>query len=143
MGTVLSSVAALTTLSYALGPSILVPALAMLNGFILLGQADFRSVKLVIAASAIPVLWRFFLGVAGLSEMPYAVSPEHIAIGASLVSFPATLTLVLLALLGVLQVVAPLTMVAVLRERMRSMEQRLFLHSHHLRRLATSVPGDP
>ncbi len=140
--TLLSSVAALTTLSYVFGPSILVPALAMLNGFILLGQADFRSVRVVIAVSLVPVLWRFGLGALGLAEMPYAVRFDDIVIGASLVSFPATLTLALLAGVGALQVVAPLALVAALRERLRSMEERLFLHSHHLRTLASSSRAD-
>ncbi len=54
----------------------------------------------------------------------------------------ATLTLVLLATVGVLQVVAPLALVAALRERLRSMEERLFLHSHHLRTLAVSYRAD-
>ena len=141
--TLVLSVTALTVLSYAFGPSILVPALCMVNGFVLLGQADFRSARLVIAASTVPVLWQFALGVFNLAAMPYEVTLERILIPAKLVSFPPALTLFLLAFMGVLQVVAPLAMMSVLRGRLRSLEERLFLHSYHLRQLASSPAGEP
>ncbi|MFO0587081.1 MAG: protein kinase [Polyangiaceae bacterium] len=143
LATLASSIVALTAMSYALGPAFLVPTLAMVNGFVLLGQADFRSARVVIVASTIPVWWRFALGVAGAAEMPYEVTPDRVVIPASLVGFPPVLTLLLLLGVSLLQVAAPLTMMSLLRERLRSLEERLFLHSYHLRQLATSARREP
>ena len=141
-GSLAGSITAITVLSYALGPSILVPALCMVNGLVLLAQDDFRSPRLVVGASLIPVLWRFAAGLLGSGAPPYEVTLDRVVIPATLVSFPPGWTLFLLAITGVGTVAVPLVAVTVLRDRLRSLEERLFLHSHHLRRLASSSPEE-
>ena len=132
----LSAVTAMTALSYAFGPTILIPAIAMANGLLILGQSDFRLDRAVIGVSLVPVLWTFALAALGLNAPPYEVSLDRIVIPARLVSFPPYTTLVVLALIACAQVAVPLAVVSRLRARLRGVEERLFLHSWHLRRLS-------
>jgi serine/threonine-protein kinase len=130
----LSTMIALTTLSYVFGPTILVPAITLANALLILGQADFRLDRLLLVTSLVPVLWTFALYALGLAPPPYEVSLDRIVIHADLVSFPRVPTLIFLAMISSVQVAIPLTVVATLRARLRSVEERLFLHSWHLRR---------
>ncbi|MFO0763006.1 MAG: serine/threonine-protein kinase [Byssovorax sp.] len=136
IGTALCTTIALTSLSFAFGPVILVPAVAMINGLLILGQSDFKLDRMVLGLSLVPVLWSFAGSALGVADVPYQVTMDHIVIPARLVSFPEVPTLVVLAMIGCGQVVFPLAAVARLRGKLRAVEERLFLHSWHLRRLS-------
>jgi serine/threonine protein kinase len=136
LSSALGSVIALTTVSFAFGPVILVPMLAMVNGALLLGQRDFKLDRVIVGVSLVPVLWAFTGNALGLCAPPYEITMDHIVVHAKLVSFPPLATTVLFVLMGCAQIVVPLTVVAALRARLRSVEERLFLHSWHLRRLS-------
>jgi hypothetical protein len=132
---------ALTGLCYAFGPAIFVPTVATINGVLFLGQSDFRVKAVPMAAISLPALMPFGIAALGLGPWPFEITPDRIVIPARLISFPPVMTMIVLAAISFVMSLGPMVLVSTLRRRLRSMEERLFLHSWHLRQLASSGAG--
>jgi hypothetical protein len=127
---------ALIVINHAFGPNIFVTMVALANALLLLGQTNFHHRALAIATCIIPALWPFAMAALGLGPWPYDITPTAIVIPSRLVVFPPTLTMGILAFFAVGMSAGPVVIVVKLRDQLRSIEERMFLHSWHLRKLA-------
>jgi len=139
LASALSVMCALVVLNYAFGPTIFVPMVALANALLYLAQTDFRIRVLPIAICVIPPLWAFATPALGLGPWPFDITPSAIVIPSRLVAFPPALTMGVLAFFSAGTALAPVLMAIKLRDRLRSIEERMFLHSWHLRKLAGSA----
>jgi serine/threonine-protein kinase len=139
----LSVIIAMIALNNGFGPAILVPTVGLANGLLILAQTDFRRLDLALGICAIPAVWPFVVAVAGHGPWPFEITPDAIVIPSRLVFFPPAFTMFTLAAFALGSTTAPLIVTAKLRNRLRSVEERLFLHSWHLRQLTTHAPSIP
>lgn len=136
VASVLSMIITLIAMDYGFSPAIFVPLVSVANGLLILGQTNFRSRRLAMFLCTVPPLFPFAIAALGLSPWPFEISRDFIKIPAQIFWFSPTATMGILALLSLGMSIAPLIVVAEVRERLRSVEERVFLQSWHLRQLA-------
>ena len=130
----LSSALALATLSFLLGPFLVVPGLAATNAMFLVLTAERRLRTAWLALGAFAIVVPFGLELAGLEPHHFA-SAAGIEVRSTLSHLPLEGTLAFLLVTSLATIVTPSLLAGRLRDRLEDAEDRLFAQAWHLRHL--------
>jgi len=130
----LSSALALATLSFLLGPFLVVPGLAATNAMFLALTAERRLRPAWLALGALAIVAPFGLELAGLEPHHFA-SAAGIEVRSTLSQLPLEGTLAFLLVTSLATIITPSVLAGRLRDRLEDAEERLFAQAWHLRHL--------
>lgn len=126
----------LTTL---FGPLVMVPLVAVLNGFLFSVQYGFRAKRGVVLVSALCIVVPCVLQLLGLVPASYTVEHDALVIHAQLTHYRAVPALGLLFGVGVISVAGPLLTLHRIQSALAANERAAFIRAWHLRQLVPTT----
>jgi serine/threonine-protein kinase len=132
---------ALTGLGAVFGPVVVVPSLAMANALLFGALVDFRRPGAIVALSAGPVLLAAALQAAGWLPGGVEVRADAIVVRAGATGYEPAVVWPVMLIAAVATVALPVALLGAIRRRSDALEERLFMHSWHLRNLLPRAEG--
>ena len=136
-----ASAVALTGLGAVFGPVVVVPSLAMANALLFGALVDFRRPRAIVACSAGPVLLAAALQAAGWLPGGVEVRADAIVVRAGATGYEPAVVWPVMLIAAVATVALPVALLGAIRRRSDALEERLFMHSWHLRNLLPRAEG--